>query len=65
MNHPENHDQYKGLTVNAGIEQPASVNPYFKRIPRKTLRPVSDDVEGILKGRLRRYHGSARLYHYQ
>ncbi len=50
MNHPENHDQYKGLTVNAGIEQPASVNPYFKRIPRKTLRPVSDYVEGILKG---------------
>ncbi len=50
MEHPENHEQYKGLTVNAGIEQPSSVNPFFKRKPRKILRPASDYVEGILKG---------------
>ena len=50
MEHPENHEQYKGLAVNAGIEQPSSVNPFFKRKPRKTLRPVSEYVEGIPKG---------------
>lgn len=50
MEHPENHEKYKGLTVNAGIEQPSSVNPFFKRKPRKSLRPVSEYVDGILKG---------------
>ena len=32
MEHPENNEAYKGLVVNAGIEQPSSVNPYLKRI---------------------------------
>ena len=27
MEHPENNEAYKGLVVNAGIEQPSSVNP--------------------------------------
>ena len=27
MEHPENDESYKGLVVNAGIEQPSSVNP--------------------------------------
>ena len=31
MEHPENSGEYKGLVVNAGIEQPSSVNPYLKR----------------------------------
>lgn len=31
MEHPENNEAYKGLVVNAGIEQPSSVNPYLKR----------------------------------
>lgn len=26
MEHPENDESYKGLVVNAGIEQPSSVN---------------------------------------
>lgn len=52
MEHPENHEQYKGLTVNAGIEQPSSVNPYFKRKSRKRLHSVAEYVEGILKGNI-------------
>lgn len=36
MEHPENSGEYKGLVVNAGIEQPSSVNPYLKRKPKKT-----------------------------
>ena len=30
MEHPENSEEYKGLTVNKGIEQPACINPYLK-----------------------------------
>lgn len=29
MEHPENNEEYKGLVVNKGIEQPSSVNPYL------------------------------------
>lgn len=35
MEHPENNEEYKGLVVNKGIEQPSSVNPYLKRKPKK------------------------------
>ncbi len=52
MEHPENNEAYKGLAVNAGIEQPASVNPYLKNGHRrkKPRLSVSDYVEGIIKG---------------
>ena len=52
MEHPENNEAYKGLVVNAGIEQPSSVNPYLKNLPRRKKRylSVSDYVEGIVKG---------------
>ena len=50
MEHPENSEKYKGLTVNAGIEQPSSVNPYFKRKVRKPQLSVQDFVDGIVKG---------------
>lgn len=52
MEHPENDDAYKGLVVNAGVEQPSSVNPYFKgrKRPKKVELSVNDYVEGILKG---------------
>ncbi|BEH00471.1 methylmalonyl Co-A mutase-associated GTPase MeaB [Bacteroides sedimenti] len=52
MKHPENSDDYKGLTVNKGIEQPSSVNPYLKlrRPPRKRKLTVGEYVEGIVKG---------------
>ena len=52
IEHPENREEYKGLTVNSGVEQPLSVNPYLKsrRLPRKRNLSVSEYVEGILKG---------------
>ncbi|MDE5900503.1 MAG: methylmalonyl Co-A mutase-associated GTPase MeaB [Muribaculaceae bacterium] len=50
MNHPENNDDYKGLTVNSGVAQPPVVNPYVRRLRRKPMPTVSEFVEGILKG---------------
>ena len=52
MDHPENSEEYKGLTVNKGIEQPSTINPYrkFQRKPKRQLLSVVDYVEGILKG---------------
>lgn len=52
MEHPENNEVYKGLVVNAGIEQPSSVNPYLKNSPKRKRRELSvaDFVEGIVKG---------------
>lgn len=52
MEHPENSDAYKGLIVNKGIEQPSIVNPYLKKVRRKShpQLTVNDYVEGILKG---------------
>ena len=29
MEHPENSEEYKGLTVNKVVEQPSSINPYL------------------------------------
>ena len=49
MEHPENSDEYKGLTVNSGVISPGSVNPYLKRKDRPTLS-VQDYVDGIVKG---------------
>ena len=48
--HPENDPQYKGLTVNKGIAQPPSVNPYLVRVKRKRTLTSGEYVEGILKG---------------
>ncbi len=51
MKHPENNEEYKGLTVNSGVEQPSIVNPYLQRgrFARHRLT-VDDYVQGILKG---------------
>lgn len=51
MEHPENNEEYKGLTVNAGVVQPSIVNPYLKRghFRRRELT-VDEMVEGIVKG---------------
>ncbi len=51
MEHPENSADYKGLTVNSGVEQPSIVNPYLtrNRFARRRLT-ASDYVEGILAG---------------
>src|SRR5574344_543604 len=50
MEHPENDAAYKGLVVNEGVEQPASINPYLKVRPKKQLLTVDEYVDGILKG---------------
>ena len=52
MEHPENSDAYKGLTVNQGIEQPSTINPYLKTRKRVKRRQFTagEYVEGILKG---------------
>lgn len=51
MEHPENSEEYRGLAVNAGVEQPSNINPYLKRgrFKRHDMS-VNDMVEGILKG---------------
>lgn len=52
MEHPENSDAYKGLTVNKGVEQPSIVNPYLKlrKKPKRRQFSVGEYVEGIVKG---------------
>ena len=53
MEHPENSNEYKGLTVNAGVQQPSIVNPYLKRGRFKRHEmSVGEMVEGILKGNI-------------
>ena len=51
MEHPENSDEYKGLSVNSGVVSPGSVNPYLKRKSRPTLS-VQEYVDGIIKGNI-------------
>lgn len=53
LHHVENNPEYKGLTVNEGIEQPEAVsNDSVKRFLKKKRRLLSPEeyVEGILKG---------------
>ena len=51
MIHPENSEEYKGLTVNSGVAQPSIINPYLKRNRfRRREMTVAEMVEGIVKG---------------
>ncbi|MGM9843077.1 MAG: methylmalonyl Co-A mutase-associated GTPase MeaB [Muribaculaceae bacterium] len=50
MEHPENDEQYTGLTVNSGVAQPPSVNPYLRKLKRKPIPTPGEMVEQILKG---------------
>ncbi len=51
MEHPENSEEYKGLTVNGGVAQPSIINPYLNRMRfRRRELSVADMVEGIVKG---------------
>ena len=51
MEHPENNEEYKGLQVNEGVQQPSIINPYLKRGRyRRHEYSVDEMVEGILKG---------------
>lgn len=48
--HIENDSQFAGLTVNNGVAQPPSVNPYLKARRRRPLPSAGELVEGILRG---------------
>ncbi|MBD5326563.1 MAG: methylmalonyl Co-A mutase-associated GTPase MeaB [Bacteroides sp.] len=50
MNHPENSSDFKGLSVNSGVAQPPTVNPYLARARRKPMPSPGELVEGILRG---------------
>ncbi len=52
MNHPENDPAYAGLSVNQGVPQPPSVNPYLKTRKRQERQEYSpaEYVEQIIKG---------------
>ena len=51
MEHPENSEEYKGLTVNSGVKQPSIINPYLRRNRfRRKVYTASEMVEGIIKG---------------
>lgn len=50
MEHPENSEEYVGLTVNSGVAQPPQVNPYLQPRKRKRIVTAGEYVEGILKG---------------
>lgn len=47
--HIENDSQYSGLTVNSGVQQPPSINPYLVH-RRRPLPSASQLVDGILNG---------------
>lgn len=49
MEHPENHEKYKGLQVNAGVGSQPITNPYRSRRKARALS-VNDYVDGIRKG---------------
>ena len=51
MEHPENSEEFGGLTVNSGVGPVSIVNPYLKRgrFARRQLT-AGDYVEGILRG---------------
>ncbi len=52
--HPENDESYIGLTVNKGVSDAPSVNPYLKK-KKRTAKPqytADEYVEGILKGNI-------------
>ena len=53
MKHPENSSEYKGLTVNAGVENLPSVNPYATFRRRKQVLSADEYVAGILRGDMR------------
>ena len=50
MDHPENSEEYKGLTVNAGVENLPSVNPYATFRRKKTVLAPEAYFEGIRRG---------------
>lgn len=52
MKHIENDNEYKGLSVNSGIEQPPIVNPYRKSKAKRRTLNADEYVNGILEGNI-------------
>jgi LAO/AO transport system kinase len=52
MEHPENDDRYKGLTVNKGVVGVSAVNPYLTKRRQRKEYTASEYVEGILSGNI-------------
>ena len=50
--HPENQPEFKGLTVNEGVEQLPTVNPYRQKRQKKQALSGDDYVKGILEGNI-------------
>lgn len=52
MKHIENNEQFLGLTVNKGVEQQPSVNPYLKerKARKRRVFTAAEYTQGILKG---------------
>ena len=50
IEHPENNAEYKGLTVNAGVENLPSVNPYATFRRKKTVLSPEEYFVGIRRG---------------
>ena len=48
--HPENDPSYKGLTVNKGVENISSVNPYQKPKTKRRQFTVAEYLDGIRRG---------------
>ena len=48
--HPENDAEYAGLQVNAGVEQPPAINPYFRPKMRQPRLNAQAYIDGILSG---------------
>ena len=63
MEHPENNAEYAGLQVNAGVEQPSTINPYLARMRKKrqVLFSVQEYVEDILRGDVTRLSQAVTL----
>ncbi len=50
MHHPENDEQYIGLTVNAGVNAAPTVNPYTTFRRKRRMLTVEEYVDGIREG---------------
>ena len=48
--HPENDPNFKGLTVNQGVDTVPTINPYQRTKRKRRKFSAAEFVEGILKG---------------
>ena len=63
MEHQENAEEYKGLTVNAGVPSMPAVNPYSTFRRQKRVLSVEDYVAGI-HGQTLIFFCVLRMFHY-